>query len=110
MRTKTLLSKQSMLSVNQVAAQIKLTEMWKANNVEKFPIKVNKRTTMQNARVTRGDTSERLIETGMSELVRNSCIGDATRLWNKAPQVIKDAKSLFSAKTKIKCFASSLPI
>ena len=40
MSTKTLLSNQVMLSVNQVAAQIKLTEIWKANNVEKFQIKV----------------------------------------------------------------------
>jgi hypothetical protein len=30
--TKTLLENQNMLSVNQIAAQIKLTEMWKASN------------------------------------------------------------------------------
>ena len=30
--TKTLLDNQNMLSVNQIAAQIKLTEMWKASN------------------------------------------------------------------------------
>ena len=80
MSTKTLLTNQVMLSVNQVAAQIKLTDMWKANNVDNFPIKVTKQSTAENARVTRGDTSEKLLEHGMSELVRNSCIGDATKL------------------------------
>ena len=39
MSTKTLLTNQVMLSVNQVAAQIKLTDMWKANNVEIFQSK-----------------------------------------------------------------------
>ena len=110
MSNKTLLTNQVMLSVNQVAAQIKLTEMWKANNVDKFPIKVTRQSTAENARVTRGDTSERLLESGMSELVRNSCIGDATKLWNKASIAVKAATTIFSAKKEIKKFASSLPI
>ena len=46
----------------------------------------------------------------MSELVRNSCIGDATKLWNKAPIAVKAATTIFSAKKEIKKFASSLPI
>ena len=91
-----------MLSVNQVNAQVKLLEMWKANNVDKFPIKVTKQSTAENARVTRGDTSERLLESGMSELVRNSCIGDATKLWNKASIAVKAATTIFSAKKKSK--------
>ena len=39
---KTLLSNQQMLSVNQISAQIKLTEIWKAINQSKYPIKVTK--------------------------------------------------------------------
>jgi hypothetical protein len=35
--TKTLLDYQNMLSVNQIAAQIKLTEMWKASNDPQYP-------------------------------------------------------------------------
>ena len=38
--TKTLLDNQNMLSVNQIAAQIKLTEMWKASNDPQYPIKM----------------------------------------------------------------------
>jgi hypothetical protein len=37
--TKTLLNNQNMLSVNQIAAQIKLTEMWKASKDPQYPIK-----------------------------------------------------------------------
>jgi hypothetical protein len=36
--TNTLLDNQNMLSVNQIAAQIKLTEMWKASNDSQSPI------------------------------------------------------------------------
>ena len=36
-RTKTILDDQNMLSVNQIAAQIKLTEMWKASNDPHYP-------------------------------------------------------------------------
>jgi len=38
--TKRLLEEQNMLSVNQMAAQIKLTEMWKAVNDPLYPIKM----------------------------------------------------------------------
>ncbi len=38
--TKTLLDNQNMLSVNQIAAQIKLTEMWKASNDPQYPLKM----------------------------------------------------------------------
>ncbi len=37
--TKSLLEEQNMLSVNQMAAQIKLTEMWKASNDPQYPKK-----------------------------------------------------------------------
>ena len=38
--TATLLNNQQMLSVNQVAAQIKLTEIWKAINVPRDPNRI----------------------------------------------------------------------
>jgi hypothetical protein len=41
--TKTLLENQNMLSINQIAAQIKLTEMWKASNDPQYPIKMKTR-------------------------------------------------------------------
>ena len=35
---------------------------------------------------------------------------DAARLWNLAPAVIKNSVSLYSAKSQIKKFASTLPL
>ena len=40
----------------------------------------------------------------------NSFKGDAIRLWNKAPEVIKSTKTLGTAKTEIKKFVKTLPI
>ena len=108
--TKTLLENQKMLSVNQLAANIKLTEIWKATHVDKHPVKVSYQTTSLNGRVTRGDTSGKLIEKSGSTLSINSCVGDGTRLWNKAPLNVKNASSIWSAKKEIKLFAATLPI
>ena len=54
--TKTLLDNQNMLSVNQIAAQIKLTEMWKASNDPQYPIKMKTRERQENAIETRSLT------------------------------------------------------
>ena len=99
-----------MLSVNQVAAQIKLTEIWKAINVPKFPIKVMKQETPIDSRTTRGVTNGKLIEEGSSTLIINSCIGDATRLWNRAPEGIKNSNIIATAKSEIKKFVLTLPL
>ena len=40
----------------------------------------------------------------------NSFIGDAARLWNKAPISIRNAKTLGTAKKEIKDFCKKLPI
>ena len=56
--TSTLLKNQNMLSVNQISAQIKLTEIWKAINITNFPIKVTKQTSQEDARITRGVTKK----------------------------------------------------
>ncbi len=51
--TKTLLDNQNMLSVNQIAAQIKLAEMWKASNDPQYPTKMKTRERQENAIETR---------------------------------------------------------
>ena len=42
-RSRDLLKNINMLSVNQINAQVKLTEMWKAHNVENYPLKLEKK-------------------------------------------------------------------
>ena len=64
--TKTLLDNQNMLSVNQIAAQIKLKEMWKASNDQQYPIKMKTRERQENAVETRSVTRGDLTEVGRS--------------------------------------------
>jgi hypothetical protein len=61
---KTLLDNQNMLSVNQIAAQIKLTEMWKAFNDPQYPKKMKARERQENAITTRSLTQGDLTQVG----------------------------------------------
>jgi hypothetical protein len=57
-----------MLSVNQIAAQIKCPEMWKASNDPQYPIKMKTRERQENAMETRSamETRGDLTEAGRS--------------------------------------------
>ena len=108
--TESMLRKNKMLSVNQTMAQIKLTEFWKALNVENYPLKVKKQETAINGREMRGDRKGQLVEYGGSTKSKASCIHDGTRLWNKAPEGIKNAKTIIGAKKEIRKYCEHLPI
>ena len=108
--TKTLLDNQNMLSVNQIAAQIKLTEMWKASNDPQYPIKMKTRERQENAMETRSVTRGDLTEIGRSTRAKKSFSCDAAKVWNKAPEKIRTAKTLITAKKAIREHCKSLPI
>ena len=108
--TKTLLDNQNMLSVNQIAAQIKLTEMWKASNDPQYPIKMKTRERQVNAMETRSVTRGDLTEIGRSTRAKKSFSCDAAKVWNKAPEKIRTAKTLTTAKKAIREHCKSLPI
>ena len=84
--TMSLLKKFNVLAVNQLNAQMKLLEMWKAINVDKYPLQLKQ----QNS----GATTR----------------ADAVRVWNLAPDQIKDCKSIGQAKKAIKTFVEKLPV
>ena len=107
---KSLLTKSNMLSINQLNAQIKLTEMWKAVHFTNYPIDIPRKSTIDNAMNTRACTEGRLVESGLKPLTQRTFIYDATRLWNTAPSEITNAKSLDVAKSEIKKFVKTLPI
>ena len=109
-RTSDLLEKFKMLSINQLNAQIKLTEMWKAINLQNYPIKVSKQIIPNLGSTTRATTYGRLIEPGTKTKTIKTCISDSTRIWNKAPTVIKLCTTLHLAKIEIKKFLKSIPI
>ena len=103
---KKLLEKNKMLSINQMHAQVKLTEMWKATNYLNYPLNIRKQQPAENGRETRGVSDGKFIEPS----TLNTFIGNATRLWNSAPSIIKNTKSISSAKKEIKLYCQTLPI
>ena len=101
-----MLVNQNMLSINQMHAQVKITEMWKASNFQNYPLNIEKLQPAVNGRVTRGVSHEKLVEPP----TLNTFIGNATRLWNKVQESIRNAKSISAAKKEIKLYCKSLPI
>ena len=99
-----------MLSVNQLNAKVKLLEVWKALNVEDYPLKVERQSTDASRVNTRADSTKKPIEIGNSLLVQKTCISDAIHLWNKAPNQVTSCSSLSQAKSVIKKFVRQLPI
>ena len=108
--TESLLKKFNLLSVNQLNAQMKITEIYKALNIEHYPLKLKKVTAVNERSITRAVTKEKLVVDGNCILSQNTFINDATKAWNMIPDEIKMCKSLWSAKKAIKNFVKTLPI
>ena len=89
-----------MLSVNQINAQIKLTEIWKAVNNVECPLKIIKMKNVLPERPLRSknESENNLMEVGSTEFSKKTFVNDGVRLWNKGPGEIKHSKSLFTAK------------
>ena len=110
---KKMLDKFNMLSVNQIAAQIKLTEMWKFNTNEKeYPITIKRAPggAKENRMGTRPGTRRDMMEGGKMQVMSQSFTRDAGRIWNRAPDNVKKAKTLIDAKRQIRAFCKTLPI
>ena len=91
----------NMCSVNQLSAQIKLTETWKAiNSTNSNALNSLKMTQMEGQRESRAASSGNLKETGVFNLAKKTFINDSNRVWNNAPLNIKNAKTLYSAKNR----------
>ena len=99
-----------MLSVNQMAALIKLTEMLKASNDPQYPIKMKTRDTQVEGMETRSSTRGDLTEIGGSTRAKKSFTIDAAKVWNKASEKIRTAKTLTTAKKAIRAHCKTLPI
>ena len=108
--TASLLKKFGMLSVNQLNAQVKLLEMWKSQNIVDYPLKVGRQEKIENTCTTRASTQGRLIELGRSTTAKGSSTGDAIRIWNMAPKDIKDSRTVYQVKERIKAYAKTLPV
>ena len=108
--TKIILNNLNLLSVNQMNAQIKLTEGWKISNVENYPTKWALKTTAEDERSTRATSANKIPEVAKSKATQSAYNNDAKKLWNMAPKSIKESTSIHMAKKAIKTFVKSLPI
>ena len=98
-----------LIIINQLNAQIKIMEIWKAKNIEDYPLKLNKKEVVTGNINTRACTQGKLIVPGTKPIMQRSCITDAIRLWNKLPTNITSAPTLATAKKASKAFVKALP-
>ena len=108
--TESILIKFNILSVNQLNAQIKIMEIWKALNIDHYPAKLKKVTLRNDRSKTRAVSNGTLIEEGKSILAKNTFLNDAIKAWNLLPDSIKNCKTLWSAKKATKNFVTTLPM
>ena len=92
----------NMKSVNQINAQIKLSEMWKSTNIINYPIKTNKVTRPNKMVHIKAVSQGHLMEDLLSNASQRTFLNDAIHIWNKAPLHIKQCNSLSSAKLAMK--------
>ena len=110
MSTESLLKKFNMLSVNQLNAKAKLLEVWKALNLHNYPLTIKQQWTDHIGVSTRADTKKRHCEIGKTTLTKKTCISDAIKNWNLAPEKIKQCNTAYQAKKQIRIFVCALPI
>ena len=107
-----LLEKFGLLSVNQLAAKIKLVEVWKSIHKEGNPIRLepyNPNLMSKNLDL-RLQPNRVFNDTCRLKKSESSFNIDAARLWNAAPQEITNASSLNIAKKAIDLFCKNLPL
>ena len=78
-----------MLSVDQINAQIKSTEIWKKVVQSECPLQIIRQAETGSEQSLRSMRANDLGERGVLELFKATFINDGVRLWNKAPDTIK---------------------
>ena len=107
---KSLLQKSEMLSVNQINAGIKLTELWKAINNKECPLIITKPLKENPLRMHSSRNENKLEEIGKSDMVWSTFIHDGIKMWNSAPVAIQNSVTLYKAKKEIRTLVKTLPI
>ena len=109
---RSMLEKFQLLSVHQLAAKIKLIEVWKTINRPDYPLSLDPYNGNQN-------TPSHDLRTQQNRIFNDSCKlkkselsfhKDGARLWNVTTVEVKTASSLNIAKKKIDIYCRSLPI
>ena len=99
-----------MKSVNQINAQTKLLDVWKALQSERHPNKWTRRNDVNQEQRTRSAVTNKLNEASGGKIITSTFISDAAKVWNAAPESIKSCKLLYTVKKQIKLYTATLPI
>ncbi len=107
-----MLQKFNLLSVNQLAAQIKLTEVWKSINIEGYPIVLDpySRTAGSSEIDLRIKPTRIFNDTSKLAISGYSFNVDSARLWNLAPPAVTRTQTLTLAKKAILAHVKTLPV
>ena len=107
-----MLDKFVLLSVNQLAAKIKLVEVWKSTKNEDHPFKLEPYNCVQRDQNydLRPIPNRIFNDSCRLKKSEHSFHVDAARLWNAAPIDIINAPNLNMAKKLIMSFCQSLPV
>ena len=107
-----LLQKYNLQSVNQLAAQIKLLEAWKSQNIDLYPLQLerNNPNRINVQREIRPGSIKLWKDEAKTTAAKISFSRDTAKLWNNAPENIKQALTLTRAKKEIKKYCTSLEV
>ena len=100
-----------LLSVNQTVAQIKVVEAWKAMNDPEYWVKMKTmKQQMDNisTRTLKPSSVRDLTKGGRTSQAQASFTRDTGKIWNNAPQIIKNTETLAAAKREIKTYCKTL--
>ncbi len=110
--TKSMLKKFDLLSVNQLAVQIKLIEVWKSINVTGHPIKLENYSQHSSdlTATLRPRHNRTYNDSAKFKISQSSFHVDAARVWNLAPNSVTASKSIGELKRTSTSYVKTLPI
>ena len=109
MSIKEMLDKVGWLSINQLACEVRLIEVWKSLNLENYSLKNLFEKINNNHHNTRAAMKIRLKSGLKTRLRENSFHYPSVQLWNSAPSTICNAQTESEARKAIRAFVETLP-
>ena len=85
-------------------------QVWKSQQSATFPTQWVRRNEAIQDRRMRASKENLVMESAGGQILMTTFISDAARLWNLAPESIKNSTSLHLAKRNINEFSLTLPI
>ena len=107
---KTMLDRLGWLSINQLAAEVRLIEVWKSINNSEYSLSHIFSRFESSTLTTRAQQSQRLKNCLKSSYRENSFQYPSVLLWNLAPNSVTKAVSEKSARKAIRAFVKSMPL